>query len=209
MLRLYDFLTSGNCWKIRLVFSHLGIPYERIEIDRFADYAGSPAYRAVNPLGLVPALRLEDGRILHDSGAIAFFLAEGTPLLPDDGFGRGQVIQWLIFEQRYLCETVGLARYFVTILGEAEQRAAELAEAQRLGYEALDQLERHLAGRAFLVGEGLTIADLCNYVYVGMAHQGAMDTTPYPAVRAWVERLEVLPRHVALREAPEPVERLP
>ncbi|MBT5413038.1 MAG: glutathione S-transferase family protein [Rhodospirillaceae bacterium] len=209
MLRLYDFVTSGNAWKVRLTLSHLDMPYERVEIDRTTTHTQSPDYRAINPLGLVPALRLEDGRILHDSSAIAFYLSEGTHLLPEDGYGRAQVVQWLIFEQRYVCETVGMARYIVKTLAEAEARAAELAEVQRQGYEALDQLERHLEGRTFLVGESCTIADICNFVYVAMADQGAMDLTPYPALRAWVARLEALPGHVAMEAVPKPVLRLP
>ncbi len=209
MLRLYDFITSGNAWKTRLVLSHLGIPYERVEIDRTTTYTQSPDYRAINPLGLVPALRLDDGRVLHDSAAIAFYLAEGSALLPADAYSRAQVVQWLIFEQRYVCETVGMARYIVKTLGQAEARAAELAEIQRQGYEALDHREAHLTGRAFRVGERGTIADLCNLVYVAMADQGAMDLAPYGAIRAWIARLEALPGHVAMEAVQKPVLRLP
>jgi glutathione S-transferase len=209
MIRLYDFITSGNAWKVRLTLSHLGIPYERVEIDRTTAYTRSPAYLAINPLGLVPALRLDDGRILHDSSAIAVYLADDTHLLPADGFGRAQVIQWLIFEQRYVCETVGMARYIVRTLGQAEARADELAEVQRLGYEALDRLEAHLTDRHFLVGDRCTVADLCNFVYVAMADQGAMDLTRYPSIREWIARLEALPGHVAMENVQEPVLRLP
>lgn len=209
MLRLYDFITSGNAWKVRLILSHLGIPYERVEIDRTTAYTQSSAYRAINPLGLVPALQLEDGRVLHDSSAIAFYLAEGSPLLPADAYSRAQVVQWLIFEQRYVCETVGMARYIVKTLGEAEARADELAEVQRLGYDALERLEAHLKGRPFLVGDGCTVADLCNFVYVAMADQGDMGLAPYGAVRSWISRLKALPGHVAMEAVQEPVLRLP
>lgn len=209
MLRLYDFITSGNAWKVRLTLSHLRIPYERVEIDRDTTYTQTPDYRAINPLGLVPALRLEDSRVLHDSAAIAFYLAEGSPLVPADAYCRAQIVQWLIFEQRYVCETVGMARYIVTTLDRAEARAAELAKVQRLGYDALKQLDAHLTDRAFLVGDNCTIADLCNVVYVAMADQGAMDLTPYGAIRAWIARLEALPGHVAMDTVQEPVLRLP
>ncbi|MDA0704403.1 MAG: glutathione S-transferase family protein [Proteobacteria bacterium] len=214
MIRLYDFITSGNCWKVRLVLSHLGRPYERVEIDRFTSYTRSAEYRAINPLGLVPALRLEDGRILHDSAAIAFYLTEDTSLLPADAPGRAEVIQWLIYEQRYICETVGMARYIVTTLGkggldEAGAQSETLAEVQRLGHEGLAGLETRLAKRDFLIGAGCTIADLCNYVYVAMADQGNMDLAPYPAIRRWLARLEALPGHRAMGDVPAPVLRRP
>ncbi len=200
MLQLYDYRTSGNCWKVRIMLAQLEIPYRRIELVRTDGSVKKPEYLAINPLGLVPAVALEDGRVLADSGAIMFYLASGTPYLPDGAFERAEVVRWLAFENPYLSEGLGLARYYAHILGQAEEYAEEIAVVQAKGREGLGIMERHLEGRDFFVGGDYSIADISLHAYSSMAELGNVSLDPYPNVRAWIARVKGQPRYVELTE---------
>src|SRR5262245_39201054 len=99
MLRLYDYLDSGNGYKVRLILRKRELPYQLIPVDILKGESRRPEFLAKNPNGRIPLLELADGRFLAESNAILFHLAEGTPLLPSDAFERAQVLQWLFFEQ--------------------------------------------------------------------------------------------------------------
>lgn len=200
MLRLYDYRTSGNCWKVRIVLSQLEIPHERVELDRNDGSVKKPEYLAINPLGLVPAVVFEDGRVLGDSGAIMFYLASGTAYLPDGAFERAEVIRWLVFENPYLSEGLGLARYYAHILGKPDEHPEEIANAQAKGREGLGIMERHLDGRDYFVGGAYSVADTSLHVYSSMAVLGNVSLDPYPNVRAWIARVKGQPRYVELTE---------
>src|SRR5881628_3139207 len=99
MLRLYDYLPSGNGYKVRLLLTQLGIPYERIELDIVKGETRTAEFLRKNPNGRIPVLEIEPGKFLAESDAILFYLAEGTPFLPQERWERAQVLQWLFFEQ--------------------------------------------------------------------------------------------------------------
>ncbi|MFP6743199.1 MAG: glutathione S-transferase N-terminal domain-containing protein, partial [Alphaproteobacteria bacterium] len=99
MLRLYDYLDSGNGYKVRLLLHYLDIPFQLIECYIIKGETWSPAFLARNPNGRIPALELEDGPYLAESGAILYYLADRTAWLPDDRLARAQVLQWMFFEQ--------------------------------------------------------------------------------------------------------------
>jgi len=110
-MRLHDYAASGNCYKARLLFALLGRPYERVAVDIFAGDTLTDAFAALNPVRETPVLELDDGRILAQSPAILWFLAEGTPFLPDTAVERAQVVQWLAFEQERVMGGLGGARF--------------------------------------------------------------------------------------------------
>ena len=155
---LYDSRVSGNCYKVRQLFAHLGIEYERREVDVIDRSGRLELLGPFNPALRVPTLVLDDGRSLAESNAITFYFAEGTPYLPEDRYERAQVLQWLFFEQYSHEPNIAVARFWA-IAGITPSEAD--AEAKRRGsIAALKAMEGHLAGREFLVGERYSIADI-------------------------------------------------
>jgi glutathione S-transferase len=193
---LYNSQVSGNCYKVRLLFAHLGISYERHELD-VIDRSNRPEVLGeLNPALRVPTLVLDDGRSLGESNAITFYFAEGTEYLPDDRFERAQVLQWLFFEQYSHEPYIAVARFW-RIAG-IEPPAAELEAKRRGGVAALRAIEGNLRDREFLVGERYTIADIALYAYTHVAPEGGFELEPFPAIRAWLERVATQPGHVPI-----------
>jgi glutathione S-transferase len=191
-VRLYDYAPSANCYKPRLLLALLERDYERVPIDIFAGDTLTDAYVAVNPARETPALELDDGTVLTQSNAILWFLAEGTTFLPQDSLERGQVVQWLFFEQERVMVGIGGARFRI-LTG----RTPELIPARlELGESALTMLEAHLEGRSYLVGNSCSIADLSNFAYAHVAQDAGFRLTDYPAVSGWLERVRALPRFI-------------
>ena len=191
-MRLYDYAPSANCYKPRLLLALLERDYERVPIDIFAGDTLTDAYVAVNPARETPALELDDGTVLTQSNAILWFLAEGTTFLPQDSLERGQVVQWLFFEQERVMVGIGGARFRI-LTG----RTPELIPARlELGESALTMLEAHLEGRSYLVGNSCSIADLSNFAYAHVAQDAGFRLTDYPAVSGWLERVRALPRFI-------------
>jgi len=195
---LYDSPDSGNCFKVRLMLARRGIAYERRAlsvVDR-SDRERTLG-RDANPALRVPTLRLDDGRHLAESGAILWYLAEGTDLIPSDRYERAQVLQWMFFEQYDHEPNIAVARFWLH-LGGTPPDAQALAAKQEGGRRALAAMEGHLASRAFLVAERFTIADIALYAYTHVAGEAGIDLAPYPAVRAWLGRVAAQPGHVTI-----------
>jgi glutathione S-transferase len=201
MLRLYDYLESGNGYKVRLVLAQLGIAFERIEVDIVQGESRTQAFLAKNPNGRIPVLELDDGTCLAESNAIIYYLAEGTPLLPADRLGRAQALQWMAFEQYSHEPNIATSRFWLHHTELTPERRAALAQKQPLGYAALDVMEGHLSRRAFFVGERYSIADVALYAYTHVADEGGFDLGRYPAITAWLARVRAQPGHVPITYA--------
>jgi glutathione S-transferase len=199
-LRLYDYWESGNGYKVRLLLHQLGIDHERIELDILKGETRTPEFLAKNPNGRIPLLELDDGRPLAESNAIQWFLAEGTPFLPEDPFERAQVLQWQFFEQYSHEPYIAVVRFW-TFSGQLDAHRAELPARMEAGRRALSVMEEHLAARTFFVGERYTIADVALYAYTHVAPEGGFDLAPYPALQSWLERVRSRPDHVTLEAA--------
>ncbi len=198
MLRLYDYWESGNAYKVRLLLSLLEIPFERVHLDILKGETRSPAFLAVNPNHRVPVLEWPDGRRLAESNAILFHLAEGTRFLPQDPWLRAQALQWMFFEQ-YSHEPFIAVLRFWHFSGQVDRHRSELPAKLEQGHHALRVMESHLAeDRSFLCGTDPSIADIALYAYTHVAPEGGFDLAPYPAVRAWLERIRRQPGHVAI-----------
>jgi glutathione S-transferase len=194
---LYNSQVSGNCYKVRLLFAHLGLEYERSEVDVVDRSNRLDLLGDLNPALRVPTLVLDDGRPLAESNAILFHFAEGTPYLPKDRYELAQVLQWLFFEQYSHEPNIAVVRFWVAY-SDAPPAEPEVEAKRRAGYAALDAMERHLAGRTFHVGEHYTIADISLYAYTHVAAEGGFDLTRYPAIRAWLDRVAEQPGHVPI-----------
>jgi glutathione S-transferase len=197
MMLLYNSQTSGNCYKVRLLLAHLGLDYERREMDVVDRSNRAEVLGDLNPALRVPTLVLDDGRPLAESNAILVYFAEGTPYLPEDRYERAQVLQWLFFEQYSHEPYIAVVRFWVAYSG-APPSDAELEAKRRGGYAALDAMERHLSDRPFLVGERFTIADISLYAYTHVADEGGFDLSGYGAIRAWLDRVAGQPGHAPI-----------
>lgn len=198
MLRLYDYLPSGNGYKVRLVLRLLGVEYERIERDIMKGETRTPVFLAINQNGRIPLLELENGTVLPESNAILFYLAEGTPFMPEDRLGRARMLQWMFFEQYSHEPNIAVVRFWMEHAGMTSEREAMLPTKRAGGYAALGVMEEHLAGRDWFVGAAVTIADIALYAYTHVAHEGGFDLADYPAVRAWLDRVAGLPGYVPI-----------
>ena len=195
-MKLYDAALSGNCHKVRLMLSLLGLEYEKVSVNLQQQDQKTPEHLARHPLGKVPVL--EDGDVsIWDSQAILVYLARkydtsGT-WLPADPTAQAQVTQWLSVAVNEMFAGCALSRAIVKL-----GRAGDLDAAQTLARNTLQVLDDHLAKRDWLVGDGPTIADIAVYPYAGLAWEGKVDLAPYKGVAAWRKRIEALPGYVSM-----------
>jgi len=198
---LYNSRVSGNCYKVRLLFAHLGLPYECRDVDVVDRSNRRELLGGLNPALRVPTLVLDDGRPLAESNAIISYFGEGTSFVPADRYERAQMLQWMFFEQYDHEPSIAVVRFWVAYSGRPEAFADRLEERTAAGYRALAAMEGHLAGnggREWFVGEGMTLADIALYAYTHVAHEGGFALDGFPAVRAWLVRVAGVPGHVPI-----------
>jgi glutathione S-transferase len=193
---LYDNAISGNCYKVRLLFSLLGIEYERWEVDVIDRSGRAELLGELNPGLRVPTLVLDDGRPLAESDAILVYFGEGTEYLPEDRYERAQVLQWMFFEQYSHEPNIAVLRFWAHAGIEPSPRDA-VAKFNG-GQAALEAMERHLDGREFFVGAAPTVADLALYAYTHVADEGGFEMDRFAAISAWLERIAALPGYVPI-----------
>jgi len=194
-VRLYDYAPSCNCYKVRLLLAHLQLTYERVPVDIFDGGTLTDEYARLNPSRTTPVLETDDGRFLPESNAILFYLAQGTPFLPEDPLERAEVVRWLVYEQTDVIPTVGGLR-FRLLVGRLEPSDPTAIRRKEGGEDVLRLLDDHLAELEFFVGGRYTIADIAIYGYTHLAHEAGIDMEPYSNLRAWFERVEQQPGYV-------------
>ncbi|MDG2303729.1 MAG: glutathione S-transferase family protein [Candidatus Binatia bacterium] len=199
-MRLYDYLPSGNGYKIRLLLTQLDVPFERIELDIVDGATRTDAYLEKNPNGRIPLLETDEGVHLAESNAILFFLADGTPFLPDRSLDRARVLQWMFFEQYNHEPNIATSRHWIQHLELTDERRARLEEKYRLGHEALAVMETHLAKNDFFVGRRYTIADIALFAYTHVAPEGGFELDPYPNIQGWITRVADQPGHIPITQ---------
>lgn len=195
---LYDSIISGNCYKVRLLLAQLGIEYERLEVSVINRSKRAEVLGGLNPALRVPTLVLDDGRPLGESNAILFYFAQGTQYLPEERFELAQVLQWQFFEQYSHEPYIAVPRFWRH--AGIEPGEAELAAKQSGAAAALAAMDKHLQKRTFLVAERYTVADISLYAYTHAAPEGGFSLEPYPAIRAWLQRVAAQPGHVRITE---------
>jgi len=199
MYTLFDFLPSGNGYKVRLTLKHLALPYELVEVDILKGASRTPEFLARNPIGRIPTLRLPDGTFLAESHAIIWYLAENSVLIPTTRIDRARVLSWLSFEQYELEPNIGTVRYWLRMLHKKEAELGEkLTEKRERGYRALDVLNQGLKGGSFLVGSRFSLADISLYAYTHVAEEGGFELGRFPHVTAWMKRVAALPSHAPI-----------
>lgn len=197
MLTVYGMKSSGNCYKVQLLLEQLGRPYRWVEVNSAAGETRTPRYLAMNPNGKVPLLEVEPGRWLAESNAILCYLAEGSPLWPQDAWGRAQVLQWLFFEQYSHEPYIAVARFICLWLDAQHERRAELPRLRERGAQALAVMERQLQAQPYMAGAQYSIADIALFAYTHAAADGGFDLAHYPQVQAWLQRVREQPGFIA------------
>ena len=200
MLVLHDNLGSGNAYKVRLLLSQLGRPFRRIEYDVTRAENRTPEFLALNPDGRIPLLEIPDGRLLAQSNAILFYLAQDTEYLPSDPFAQAQALQWMFFEQYSHEPYIAVARYWLHFLDPDQVQKEQLEEKWQRGYQALAVMETRLRAADFLADGGYSIADIALYAYTHVADEAEMDLAPYPGIRRWLDRVAEQPGHVLITQ---------
>lgn len=194
-IRLYTTLLSGHGHRVKLFLTLLDLPFEVVELDMKAGDNRKPAYLALNPFGQVPTI--QDGEItLFDSNAILVYLAKrygDASWLPEDPLGAATVQRWLSLAAGQIAYGPCAAR-LVTVFGAPLDHES----AKKIAVKLFDVLERELADKAFAAGNQVTIADIAAHTYIAHAPEGGVSLEPYPNIRAWLRRVEALPRFVAM-----------
>ena len=195
---LYDSPISGNCYKARLLFAHLGLAYERRTVDVLDRTGRADLIGHLNPAQRVPTLVLDDGRALAESGAILWFFGEGTAFVPADPYARAQVLQWMFFEQYDHEPAIAVVRFWLAYSGRPEEFEPRRLERAAAGYRALDAMEAALTGREWLVGDRMTLADIALYAYTHVADEGGFELERYGAIGEWLTRVASQRGHVTI-----------
>ena len=199
MLTLYDYMDSGNGYKVRLTLAHLGLPYRLIECDILKGETRTPEFLARNPNGRIPTLQLEDGSYLAESDAIIWYLAEGSTLAPADRKARAETLQWMFFEQYSHEPYIAVARFWKHYLPKLTPlQEMDLPNRMEKGYAALGVMDRHLARHPFFVADRFGLADIALYAYTHVAGEGGFNLDNFPHVNAWLARVADQPGHVTI-----------
>ena len=198
-IKLYDLDRSGNCHKVRLMLSLLGLEYASVRIDTRQGESQTTEFKRLNPRGQIPVL-VDGDVLLWDSMAILVYLARrygDDRWLPVDALDEARVMQWLAVSENELL--YGLARARAALIFKAP---FELDRCHLDATPGLEAMELRLGSNAWLAAEHPTIADVACYPYVSVADEGRFSLEPYPAVRAWLERAEALPLWVKMPRQP-------
>ena len=198
---LHEYSASGNCYKVRLTAAHVGVPLERREYDILKGETRTPEFLAnVNPNGRIPVLQIGD-RFIPESNAASFYLADGSSLVPTDKFDRADMLRWMFFEQYNHEPNIATIRFWLAYVGlEALTglQREQIGPKRKAGNEALKLMDEHLSEREWLVGDSITLADICLFAYTHVADEGGFDLDLYPGVIAWMERIMLHPNHVEM-----------
>ncbi len=200
MYKLFDFLPSGNCYKIRLLLNQLGIEYERVNIDILNKESRTPEFLKINPNGKTPVL-YHEGKYLAESNAILWYLASNSSFVPNGNYEQALVLQWMFFEQFSHEPNIATSRYWVSILKAEEEYKEQLKVKKKLGYAALDVMEKHLKNNTYFVANQYSIADIALYAYTHVAEEGNYDLSGYIQIKEWFKRIENQKNHINIKQS--------
>ena len=200
MYKLYDFLPSGNAYKVRLLLTQLQISFELIEINPLKKETRTDEFLQINPNGKIPVLEIAPNKFISESNAILYYLSQETEYFPQDKYQQAEVMQWLFFEQFSHEPNIATPRFWISILNQPDKYQAQIKQKQQLGYAALTVMEQHLKNHDFLVADQYTIADIGLYAYTHVADEGGFDLTKFPAILAWLKRIQSQPRQILITD---------
>jgi glutathione S-transferase len=187
-MQIYGDSNSGNCLKVKWVCDRLALPYDWIDVDTMKGESRTPEFLKLNGAGQVPAIVLDDGRVLAQSNAIIRYLAVGSDLIPADAFQAAKMDEWLFWEQYSHEPYIAVCRFHMVYLGKP---ASDLdPEKIKRGYFALARMEHQLGATKFLIGDVFTLADVALLAYTRVAHEGGFHLDGYASIRRWIGEAE-------------------
>ena len=197
---LHEDPCSGNCYKIKLSAALLDLPLATKQYDIMAGETRTEDFlQNINLNGRIPVLQIDDdsgSRFLPESNAVCWYLAHGTALIPQDRMAQADMLRWMFFEQYNHEPNVATLRFWMKFVGErnlSDRQRAQIEMKREAGEDALRVMDEHLADRAYLCGDDVTLADLALFPYTHLAEEGGFALRPYRNVRAWISRIEALP----------------
>lgn len=196
---VYGDILSGNCYKIALLFSQLGIVHEWRSVDLTLGETRTDAFLKLNAAGQIPVVILDDETVLTQSNAILHYFAEGTPLLPSDKLDKARVLEWQFFEQYSHEPNIAVRRFIRKYLNMPAERQAEFDAKETGSYRALQVMENRLTDNDFLVGEHYSIADISLYAYTHVADEADLDLESYPGIRRWLRTVSAQSGYIGMR----------
>lgn len=195
MIELFEFGLSGNCHKIRMMLSLLGLEYTSHAVNGAEREQKSAEYLAMNPFGQVPVLK--DGeKVIRDSQAILVYLARAygaEDWFPLDAAKAAEVTAWLSTAANEVARGPNALR-----LHHKFGRAINVEEATAISDNLLKVLNQHLEHNEWLANNTITIADIAVYPYIALANEGKVDLAPYIHIENWLGRIEMLTGFVAM-----------
>jgi glutathione S-transferase len=195
MMTLYEFALSGNCHKIRLMLSLLGLDYRSVIVNGSERQQKSVDFLSMNPFGQVPVLT-DDDVIVRDSQAILVYLARkygNEQWLPNEATALAEVAAWLSTAANEVSMGPNRLRLHYKF-----GRAINSEESRQTAINLLNILQGRLEKYEWLATDHLTIADIAIYPYIALAPEGRLDLESYPAVTGWVSRIQALPGYVGM-----------
>ena len=199
-LKIYGDSRSGNCYKIQLLCSEMGVDYDWEEVDIIAGDTRTPQFLAMNANGKIPLLALPDGRYLPESNAILFYLADGSEFFAGDAYARAEILQWMFFEQYSHEPNIATSRFIIKYLGNPADRQSGLEDKKIGGYKALEIMEQQLRRHAFIAGDKYNIADIALFAYTHVADEGGFKLDDYAAIREWITTIKGRPNFVPMAQ---------
>lgn len=196
MLTLFGNLDSGNVHKVQMILHARSIPFRRVDVRQDRGQPRDARFLALNPMGKVPAVLLDDGDVLSDSGALLFQFAQGTPLWPTAARAQAEVLRWMFWEQYSHEPALAVLRYVTRFGGDFEGRAARVAELEAKCRFALGVMEQRLATQDWIAGMEPTIADIALYPYTRLGGEIGCGVAAASATGQWLARVEAMPRHL-------------
>jgi glutathione S-transferase len=199
-MKIYGDARSGNCYKLKLLCALLSIEHEWIEVDILRGESRSDAFLGMNPNGQIPVCVTDDDAILTQSNAILYYLGQGSDYWPDDLLEQTRVLEWQFFEQYTHEPSIAVARFIKLYQAMPADRQEEYNAKLKAGYRALEVMENRLQQQDYLATDRVSLADISLYAYTHVAYQGGFDLTSFPAIRAWISRVQSLPAYRPMDE---------
>ena len=198
MLTLFGNLDSGNVHKVQMILARLGLPFRRVDVRQDRGQPRDALFLALNPMGKVPAVRLSDGDVLTDSGALLFYFSCGTPLWPETPRDQAEVLRWMFFEQYSHEPALAVLRYLRRFTPDPDAHYTRICELESKSVFALGVLERRLAEAEWVAGPAPTIADYALYPYTRWMDEVGFSFRDRPAINLWLSRVQDLPGFLPL-----------
>lgn len=201
---LYSMPSSGNSYKVRLLLSLTGQSYTHVPLETNTAELRQARADGHLPLGKLPALHLENGEILTESGAILWYLTDGSPFEPSGSLAKARALEWMFFEQNRLEPVIAVRASLNCYPHLAEQATPERMQALLdQGNELLSLVDTAVAKAPWLTGDHPTLADISLYGYIHSSEtRGGYDMSRFPNIINWCARIAALPNYIALDHIP-------